>query len=792
MRSLLAAALLFFAAPALHAQTPDASPAEPFIEAGLEALATGDRPAALAAFTRATEADQDNAEARYQLASILFADGPLQDLGRARQEVRRAVDLDPTNVAYMTAELETLKGEGWNFWIDFARATRRATLANRILSIDSLNAFAHEELATAAIRDYYQYRNAIWTRDLSFYSPSYVTEDPIGTDLTAEIAATGAAGVEQDILEGQPTTRPATPLTDNTIQGTNEIATQGNRFDIDAIAAYGGISFEERADTALELATYHLEIAMEQDPRRRGLYDDVMRLAALSEDWSSTLGALRQMFVHFPDDPAMWRFVGLANHRLGEWEAADAAFSNALERMSEREREVFNDLELILSPQERDAYREDPETYSARFWSARDPRFLNPYNERRLEHYARLTTADLLYSSDDLDLPGWSTERGEVFVRYGVPTRELIIEGEFGAVLEQFADRDASLAIPEAFASFNRFNVWDYGDLQFVFEDPNRNGEFVLYSPPADVFGLPSAGAVQDMDFVLRTREAFRETPERYTFEVPGRQVEIPARVTAFRGDGGRADVYVHFGVPLAQGAGANGQAVDANIQTGAFLVGEGNQLLSERRKTVYGLRAAQIVGYDAVSLWIGTESLDARPGAYDVAVEFETADGAAAGVQRERIEIPDFDSPDLQLSDLLLAIQVEEGVQAGPGRLQRGDFAIQPSPWGVYDVGDPVAVYFEVYNLNLDSGLASYEIEARLVPKDQSRGIGRLFKRIFGGRERGVATEFPVEVSTSDDRQYVLLDASGQEPGFYTLTLRVRDTATGDRAEREVDLLLE
>lgn len=791
---LVAAAVLLAAAPAL-AQAPGgdpgSSPAEPLIEAGLDALDRGDRPAALAAFVRATEADDENAEAHFRLASVLFADGPLQDLGRAREAIRRAVDLEPDNVDYMAAELETLKGQGWNFWIEFSRATRRVDLAKRILALDSLNAFAHEELATAAIRDYYQYRNAVWTRGLSFYSPSYIAEG-----LPDEVAGSvpgGASGEEQEILSGvEAGNRPSTPLTTANVQGTNEIATRGDRFDLDALDSYGTISFEGRATEALEAATYHLDIALKQDPRRRGLYDDVMRLAALSGDWGSALAPLRKMFVHFPEDPAMWRYVGLTNHRLGQWEAAAAAFDNALDRMDEEERAIFSDLSMVLPPSERDAYRADPETYAARFWSARDPRFLNPYNERRLEHYARLTTADLLYRSRDLDLPGWNTERGEVFVRYGPPPRDVIIEGEFGSVLEQFADRDPSMADPGGLADANRFNVWDYGDLKFVFEDPNRNGEFVLYSPPADLFGLPSARNVEDMDFVLRANEAFRETPERYDFTVPGRQVEIPARVTAFRGEGDRADVYVHFGVPLAEGAGADGRTVETNIQTGAFLVGEANDLLAERRKTVYGLRASQIVSYDAVSLWVGTESLDARPGNYDVAVEFETADGAAAGVHRETVEIPNFAGSNLQLSDLLLAVQVEEGVPAGPGRLQRGDFAIQPSPWGVYAIGDPIAVYFEVYNLGVEGGQATYEVEARLVPKDQSRGIGRVFKRLFGGRERGVSTAFPVQVPSPDDRQYVLLDATGQEPGIYTFTLEIRDRVTGARAEREVDLLLE
>ena len=58
--------------------------------------------------------------------------------------------------------------------------------------------------------------------------------------------------------------------------------------------------------------------------------------AALSGDWRFALGPLQVMYVHFPEDPENVAHLGLANHRLGEWEAAAAAFDNALERMPAR------------------------------------------------------------------------------------------------------------------------------------------------------------------------------------------------------------------------------------------------------------------------------------------------------------------------------------------------------------------------------------------------------------------------------------------------------------------------
>ncbi|MEM9998233.1 MAG: hypothetical protein AAF809_11080, partial [Bacteroidota bacterium] len=175
--------------------------------------------------------------------------------------------------------------------------------------------------------------------------------------------------------------------------------------------------------------------------------------------------------------------------------------------------------------------------------------------------------------------------------------------------------------------------------------------------------------------------------------------------------------------------------------------------------------------------------------------IEFETATGGTSAVQRRAIEIPNYASDELTLSDLLLAYRVEEtdpGIEARSGEIVRRDLVIDPAPWAVYRTDQPVYLYFEVYNLAMEGGQARYEVEAALAPKDTSRGIARLFRSIFGGSEQGVAVQFPVTIDDTDDGQYIVLDAAQQEPGLYTLALRVRDTVTGRTVETDRDLMLE
>ncbi|HYE96996.1 MAG TPA: GWxTD domain-containing protein [Rubricoccaceae bacterium] len=783
-RALLLAAGFFLWAGAAAAQ-PDV--AEARIQEGIEAYRDGRFEEARRSFEAAVAADETSAEAHFLLARIYF-DTPLRDERLAGREIRRARDLAPDNLTYMVAELQQLRTDTWNFFQEMERFRRRVLLARRILSLDSTNAFAHEELGAAFIRDFWAYRNAV-----AFPNVGFDDRPELRVDRKEFPEASTEPGGEPP--EPDPQTVEDIAVAPPDFLAADDLPASVDRFDLlnlrsQAIAVQ---DLSTRADHAYARAIGHLEASLRFDPRRRSVYDHLMRLYALADRYDEATAMLTGMYVHFPEDVQTWLYLGLANHRLGQEEAADKSFDEALQRMAPEQRAAFEDLAPLLAPDDLARYGEDPEAFARRFWNGQNPRFLTPWNERRLEHYARLTYADLLYRSDDLGLPGWATERGQVFVRYGPPRSDVFIRGDFSEVLNTSGGRLREFASRTVAEQGNVFNVWDYGDLKFVFEDPQQNGEFRLYSPPADLFAVNGIGDVSQMDYVLRAEEMFRETPQRYDFEAPGREVPLPYLVVPFKGEDGRADVYVNYGIPLADDVALTGEVVDLTVKTGAFLITEDHDVLAERRRTLYGLRTDQVRRFAEVKLWTDTQPMAADPGRHTVSVEFETAGGGAAGVQRREVEIPDYATDRLTLSGLLLAYGVEEtDREAGPGEVVRNGLAIQPAPWSVYDHAAPVYVYFEVYNLALRDGRTDYHVEARLVPKDLSTGVARLARRVFSGRDRGVATEFPVQGVSPDDGQYVILDASGQAPGLYTLTLRIRDNVAGTTVEQTQDLFLE
>ena len=769
-------------------------------------------------FERIAEQEPENAEAHFLLARVYF-ETPLRNNKKAKRALERALKLEPDNVEFLVAQLQQQRTESWNFISERVKEARRLDLSKKILKIDPDNAFAHEELGLVNIRDFWRYRNAIMLPTLNYgYS---------GTSRRAEDRTTfgeGAIDDEQtgfdELLDQQAS---LTSSYNPASVGPDEVFLN-DQFDLETLRDQGipVQDLSQRAQRAYDRAIGHLKKALEIDPRRRSVYDQMMQIYSLKGEYEDALVMLEEMYRFFPEDPDLWRYLGLTHYQLGTMDAADRSFSTAFEYMDEDEAQAYQDLHLFLLDEEKKSYEDDPVAFSARYWTSKDPRYLTPYNERKLEHFFRLTYADLLYGSPDLKLRGWDTQRGQIMVRYGPPKSDVVLlpraEGVFSAretlvgaitatvngtdpqgnaVLGRDVEGTQSFGniystSREAFEEMNAYNIWEYGAFRFVFEDPFRNGEYRMYSPPAEV-STTQLNTWQN-DYVIRSRETFRETPGQYEYEAPGRQIELPFLVTAFLGEGGQTALYVHYGVPINE-YDTSKDMIEITANTGTFLINDQRDILVERRRTIYGLKTSQIVAFEEQNLWVDTQEMQAPPGEHDVSVEFETASGNTVAVQRRAVTVPDFNDDRLALSDIMLAYSVEEtvgGKALSASEVVRGDLSILPAPWSVYASNWPIYIYFETYNLERGpDGQTDYDVEIVLAPKDQARGIRRLFNAVLGG-QKGVAVSYHGSSAGANEALYQILDASDQEMGLYTLVLRVRDNIAGRSAEREQDLFLE
>ena len=781
---------------------------------GILAFREGRFQDAVRAFERATEDPSLKAEAHFLLARVFF-ETELRDTRRAGRELTQALELEPDNVQYLVARMQQLRTGTWNFFTEKLQEQQRVELARKILKVDSTNAFAHEELGVLYIRDFWRYRNAVTFPKLIYSSWEYrqrTNIDPMSGRIEQEAGDIRENPEEvgwMDIIEDQQAIAgfDITPLDPNAVF-------MADQFDTNLLESQG-IPVQRlagRAQRAYDRAIYHLDTALQADPRHRTVYDYLMEVYALKGEWQEALVMLQQMYVFFPDDPDLWTYLGLAHFRNGSVDAAAKAFETSLRFLDAEAQRAYSDLDPILSADEKVAYAAKPAEFSSLYWTSKDPRYLTPFNERKLEHYSRLTYADLLYSAPDLNKRGWETQRGQILVRYGVPTVDATIiprsssgvgqsspaesrstpNDPGGQVASNMPDALRSGTNWDLFEEANTYNIWDYGDFKFVFEDPFRNGEYRLYSPPASAI---SDGALAwANDYVIQAEETFRDIPDRFDYQLPGRQIEIPFLVSALRGENGQTDLVVNYAIPLSQLP--TSDIINVTAHSGLFVIGASRDVVAERRRTLYGLRTDQVVAFDEANLWVDSEMISIDPGSVDVSVEFETASGETVGAQRRSVTAPDFSGPQLAVSDVMLAYRVEESEDGRPltgADVVRHGLSILPAPWSVFGRTRPIYLYFEVYNLVRGAtGFSEYEVEAALVPRENGSGVGRLIRGIFGSGPKGVSVGLPIKVDATDDGQYLILDAANQEPGLYTLKLTVKDRITGREAERSLDLYLE
>ena len=492
-------------------------------------------------------------------------------------------------------------------------------------------------------------------------------------------------------------------------------------------------------------------------------------VAALDENWPTLLESARAFRSRRSDHPMPLLLLGLAHMRLGNVDAAEAAFEEGIARLPEPLRYRFSDIRNLLKPEQQDLYTVDPEGVAEAFWASSDPRLFTAANERRVEHYARVVEADLLFSLNLYDFPalfdlplwppsGAETEQGRIWIRYGRPE----FTARFTSVWGETTYGEGDL----------RFAVWQYPLFRYVFADPWRRDSYQKYSPPATAFSGGDAGTATNDDYVIQDRNLQRETP---TLTQVAPSFPLALLASRFRQPGGGTEVVVAYGVPVA-----DPDRLPETFESGVFSVG-GAGPVDVVRTTARPTRSRVLVA-DGGAVWANAATV-ALPTTGVVRAEVDAGDvwGAADA------SLAPLPASGFGLSDVLLASHIEED---GDGSVVRDGLAITPVPWGVFGVADPLYVYVEAYGLALDGGQSQYSVEVRLVPEAKRGGLlGRVFGR---GQRPGVSVRNEAGGDRETEAVYVVLDTSAQEPGRYALQIEITDRLTGETSMAERAVLLE
>jgi GWxTD domain-containing protein len=142
----------------------------------------------------------------------------------------------------------------------------------------------------------------------------------------------------------------------------------------------------------------------------------------------------------------------------GEWPASltepelDEAYQPLIYLMSADEQGVYSSLSL-----------EGKRKWLRQFWARRDPTAGTRRNEERERFYGAIEEANRRYREGGASaIPGWRTDRGRIFIKYGAPDE----------ILERRVQTGAS-----------PYEIWKYTrhrSLKYVFMDLTRFGNYTL------------------------------------------------------------------------------------------------------------------------------------------------------------------------------------------------------------------------------------------------------------------------------------------------------------------------
>ncbi len=420
----------------------------------------------------------------------------------------------------------------------------------------------------------------------------------------------------------------------------------------------------------------------------------------------------------------------------------------------------------------------------ARYWDRVDPDPVRRSNGHRLEFWRRLLQADALWGDAESGTPGWDTETGDAWVRWGRPTVTSEITPDIGAIV---AVRD-DFRPPSANRRYTRRNyrtwVWTWVrgpstfSLNFVDQNYLRDWAVAPESRPRvealrrdKPLQFSRGGRSSPFDLALEmavlasTRErasAILSMAVVASDESTDRRVEDLGDVELQWALFDNAENRLDQGTILAD------PSRDRESLLAAF----------DPERRAHGLRPARTARV----------GLDVEPGRYRLALEGEDRLTGARRWIDLRFAVrgrPDDASP--TMSALMLGASFDDyaGDTDVPTEFVRYATVVLPLPERVIPrAQDQLFVYFEVYDLGLAAdGRTRFSITYRVTPIGRADGTPSIDE--FVEERTGVSPDGVVVKGTG-------LDLRELESGAHELVVTVVDQVRDVTLERSLEFVIE
>ncbi len=467
-------------------------------------------------------------------------------------------------------------------------------------------------------------------------------------------------------------------------------------------------------------------------------YEALLGEYVYMEMWVEAEPLAKTLYERLPEQYRSYLYLGLVMHETGRDSIAAPIFARSFLYMPDSMIAEFENIGALLQPEQQEWFAEADENTrraaTTAYWNSLDPLYLTTENERKLEHYARMTAAELVLSSRTLRERGWSSYAGEIWIRYGRPLHMWELKIPAGRVV-----------------------FWDYGegpDVSFT-----RGSAYRSYRATDE--------ARQYTNRLQRTSpQAYAATALLDSVEALGYQV---VRLLD-PDDRPQFLIYTDWPSRYAPETLAGLTLFDAQF-----------------------LPVAQWRGGKPDRPGLRAELNGLSPGSYSLTVEMWDRATRQLGRVRDTLSTLSIEDSAFTVSDILLATEIRSVV--GDDATSRRDIRIEPLWGGTLDRGQTLGLYWESYRLSGErDGRMRYRVRLEVLDASRRPIIARVLSGVGVSRDRSPATriEYDSNRPLANGRAVEWLELTGElAAGEYRIVLTLKDEDSGREVKRERALMV-
>jgi GWxTD domain-containing protein len=441
------------------------------------------------------------------------------------------------------------------------------------------------------------------------------------------------------------------------------------------------------------------------------------------------------------------RLLGMAYFYIQDYQKADSCFKESLAQMPYNHHEIYNKSFKLVR-------RDEDPLNAVTTLDSRDPLWITSYNERLISHYARVTYADEKFSIPKLEVEGWSSDRGIIHIKYGIPIQEFKMR----------AEKSSNTLIMATI-------IWIYPDFRIVYSDEMMNGNYQFAS-----LNFPGRGLSRSRfpgDYETFAAGVINQVPDRYRLVTKG----------------GLREAYIEI---LDKRTTRQPHKFDV-LWSYAKSVTEDNKywrfaLYKEDRgwyNEVKQWDSTNFQEYNEKDLMIYQRASIFLP---NVAVQFDAILEGYNEKTQEYFREPILKSISTINTDSLLVTDITVAYQQD---LASG--LTVPTPVHVFNPTELIVVDFQISNLQVypdDPNLLNLEYELRYIPKDKS--LWENITSIFTSDSIGtpvVGFNNEIETFAEEEKVKFIIDVSKLVYGKYELTIEIVEDRSERRAENRTQI---